>query len=91
MVLGGRRGDDKYSKLTYFVNLETFEIKDGPQMENGRLYAGCNILEQNNRLYVIAAGGWTNSTEVLDLSSTDLRWSKGVLRFLKKYELKAIY
>ena len=83
MVFGGREKEDvtEWLKSTYFVNLESFEITDGPEMEIERHREICHgaTLEHDNRLYVIAAGGDTASTEVLDLTSTtDLRWSKGI-------------
>ena len=78
MVLGGYDGL-LTQKSTYFINLETLQVTDGPEMQEARRYFGCAVFEHNQHNFVIAAGGFpsTDSTEFLQLEATRLRWSKG--------------
>ena len=76
MVLGGNDGKS-YQKSTYFIDLETLQVKPGPEMQEERLAFGCAVFEHNQQRFVIAAGGLysINSTEFLNLSSKI--WSRG--------------
>ena len=78
MVLGGYDGL-LTQKSTYFINLETLQVTDGPEMQEARRYFGCAVFEHNQHNFVIAAGGFpsTDSTEFLQLEATRLRWSRG--------------
>ena len=90
IVFGGIGKDRKMSGSTYFVNLESFEITDGPKMEFFAPGSGCAILEQNNHIYAIATSG--SSTKVLDLTTTsDLRWTKGITYKMKLYNINYTY
>ena len=87
MVLGGYDGL-LTQKSTYFINLETLQVTDGPEMQEARRYFGCAVFEHNQQNVVIVAGGtnatgtWsTNSTELLHVGSTQLKWSRGKTNF----------
>ena len=83
MVLG-RHVDWSHSKSTYFINLETLQVTDGPEMQEDRYEFGCAVFEHNQQSFVIAAGGHyhvRNTTEVLNLNSKILRWSRGKTNF----------
>ena len=79
MVLGGR-GDSGSAyglKSTYFIDLETFQVTPGPEMQDARIIFGCEIFQHNQHGFVIAAGGWRSkdSTEFFNLNSKI--WSRG--------------
>lgn len=69
MVLGG-------GNKTYYVDLVTFQVTNGPEMLERRHSFGCALLRHNNQDFVIAAGGFRkDTTEFLNLESGT--WSKG--------------
>ena len=75
MILGGYDGSSSV-KSTYFLNLNTFKVTDGPKMQERRQYLGCAVFEHNKQKFVIAAGGWNlKSTEILNLE-TEI-WTTG--------------
>ena len=76
MVLGGNDG----TKSTYFIDLETFQVTPGPEMQDARHSFGCAVFEHNQQSFVIASGGYpyTDLTEFLNLDSKILRWSRGM-------------
>ena len=78
MVLGGNDG----TKSTYFIDLETFQVTPGPEMQEARHSFGCAVFEHNQQSFVIAAGGWQSkdSTEFFNLNSKI--WSRGKTDFL---------
>ena len=78
MILGGRDGGSSSVKSTYFLNLNTFKVTDGPKMQERRSFFGCAVFEHNKQKFVIAAGGWNpelKSTEILNLD-TEI-WTTG--------------
>ena len=84
MVLGGYNEESATKKSTYFINLETLQVTAGPEMQEARAQFGCAVFEHNQQNVVIVAGGtnatgtWsTNSTELLHVGSTQLKWSRG--------------
>ena len=75
MILGGYDGSSSV-KSTYFLNLNTFKVTDGPKMQERRQYLGCAVFEHNKQKFVIAAGGVSQkSTEILNLD-TEI-WTTG--------------
>ena len=80
MILGGR--DDGLSNVnsTYYLDLNTFQVTDGPTMQERRSKFGCAVFEHNKHKFVIAAGGWSINgphpgTEILNLE-TEI-WTTG--------------
>ena len=75
MILGGYDGSSSV-KSTYFLNLNTFKVTDGPKMQERRSWFGCAVFEHNKQKFVIAAGGVSlKSTEILNLD-TEI-WTTG--------------
>merc|ERR1711983_584570 len=72
-ITGGFTGS--YSRETYFIDIHNWKLTKGPQMEEARFYHGCAVFMHNNKNYAVVAGG--SSTEILDLDSLTLGWTKG--------------
>ena len=71
MVLGGYYGS--YQKSTYFVDLDTLQVTNGPDMLEPRSTFGCAVFNHNQQNFVIVAQGGVS--EILNLKS--LIWSSG--------------
>ena len=79
IVLGGYN-NVFLQKSTYFINLETLQVTNGPEMQEAGVWFGCAVFEHNQQNVVIATGGiwsFTYSTQFLHLDSTRLAWSSG--------------
>ena len=73
-------------KKTHFYNIETQTWTDGPDMNYGRLYSGCGMMQMaTGSSVVVITGG--RKTEALTRSTTEflklgdpfgLRWSRGM-------------
>jgi len=82
-ITGGYTGS--WSKETYFVDIHNWRWTKGPQMEEARKYHGCALFRFNDKNYAVVAGGYISynyynslsSTEILDLDSGTLEWTKG--------------
>merc|ERR1712029_375599 len=75
-ITGGYTGS--YSRETYFIDIHNWKLTKGPQMEEARNYHGCAVFLHNYKNYAVVAGGWgKSSTEILDLDSLTLGWTKG--------------
>ena len=78
-ITGGFTGS--YSRETYFVDIHNWRWTKGPQMEVTRTNHGCAVIMQNDKNYAVIAGGYNynglSSTEILDLDSGTLEWTKG--------------
>ena len=78
-ITGGYTGS--YSNDTYFVDIHNWKWTKGPQMEEGRSRHGCSLFMHNNHNYALVAGGYKpgylSSTELLDLDSGIMKWTKG--------------
>ena len=78
-ITGGWRGSS--TKETYFVDIHNWKWTKGPQMEEARAAHGCVLFMHNNHNYALVAGGFNSdylsSTEILDLDSGILEWTKG--------------
>ena len=76
-ITGGYTGSD--SRETYFIDIHNWKLTKGPQMEEARFYHGCAVFMHENKNYAVVAGGYNDlsSTEILDLESGTLGWTKG--------------
>ena len=77
-ITGGYTGS--WTKETYFVDIHNWKWTKGPQMEEARAWHGCSVLKHNFHTFAIVAGGgypYLSSTEILDLNSGILEWTKG--------------
>ena len=90
MVLGGYKGStfshqhSRDTKSTYFINLETSQVTNGPDMQDTRSKFGCEVFEHNNQRFVVAIGGYVpggDFTEFLNLDAAILNWSRGKTYF----------
>jgi len=80
-ITGGFTGSG-WSKETYFVDVQNWKLTKGPQMEEARGWHGCAAFMHNGVNYAVVTGGLSNgngisSTEILDLDSGTLEWTKG--------------
>ena len=78
-ITGGRGYTGDRSKETYFIDIHNWRWTKGPQMEEARVNHGCAMLMHNKINYAIVAGGYNglSSTEILDLDSGTVGWTKG--------------
>ena len=77
-ITGGYTGS--WTKETYFVDIHNWKWTKGPQMEERRAFHRCVLFMHNNHNYALVAGGYDpdlSSTEILDLDSGILEWTKG--------------
>ena len=78
-ITGGWR--ESSTKETYFVDIHNWKWTKGPQMEEARAAHGCVLFMHNNHNYALVAGGYNpddlSSTEILDLDSGLMEWTKG--------------
>ena len=76
-ITGGFTGS--YSRETYFVNIQNWRWTEGPQMDEARGWHGCAVFMHNYKNYAVVAGGgpYLSSTEILDLNSLTMEWTKG--------------
>ena len=75
-------GGTWYTRETFFIDIHNWKFTEGPQMEKARAYHGCAVFMHNNINYAVVAGGYDydknlKSTEILDLDSETLGWTKG--------------
>jgi len=81
-ITGGYTGWRSYSRETYFIDIHNWRWTKGPQMEEARSGHGCALFRHNDKNYAVVAGGYKrygglSSTEILDLDSGTLEWTKG--------------
>ena len=81
LITGGNNGGiHKVTAETYFVDIDNWISSKGPDMTRGRRSHGCAVFWYNNHTYALVAGGmFASSTEILDLDSPILEWTKGKL------------
>ena len=82
LITGGNNGpyNLKVTDETYFVDIDNWIRTKGPYMTRGRRSHGCAVFWYNNHTYALVAGGmFASSTEILDLDSPILEWTKGKL------------
>ena len=94
MVIGGyRKSGRSYRSTTstYFVDMNTNRLTNGPSLLKPRHYHACNEIIVNGESYIIVAGGSGSSgvgasTEYLSKSSSGNRWKTGKIIILKTYK-----
>jgi len=80
-IIGGW-GDSKRDE-TYFINVKTNQLTNGPSLKTARSSHACGELQINGKAYIIVTGGFNNnrdyliSTEVLDKNNVGQGWQKG--------------
>ena len=78
-ITGGYTGSS--SRETYFIDIQNWKLTKGPQMEEARHRHGCAVFMHSYKNYAVVAGGepypYLSSTEILDLDSLTLGWTKG--------------
>ena len=87
MVIGGWSGRSRSE--TYFINVKTNEVRDGPPLNIARHEFGCGELKVLGTSYIVVSGGSQkgdnrgrlNSTEVLDKSNIAQGWQKGAILY----------
>ena len=79
LVIGGFDGSSRYE--TYFINVITNQLTNGPSLNTARWRHACGELEVKGKTYIVAAGGndggGLRSTEVLDKDKVGQGWRKG--------------
>ena len=90
-IIGGVQNgstSNYYSNKTWIVDpTNEFQIKEGPSLNNGRVYHGCAKMTLNGRTILVVAGGVgaLDSVEILDPLGNNI-WSQGL--FLKFITVK---
>ena len=78
-LIGGWQ-DNKRSEKTWIIDAKNnFAIKEGPSMNNSRIYHSCATMRLNNKIFIIVVGGYTCKfhTEILDTSLPTNKWKPG--------------
>ena len=81
MVIGGHNGS--FRAETYFIDVETNQLTNGPSLKTARYGHGCGELEVDGKSYIIISGGsgsngdYVRSTEMLDKDNVGQGWQKG--------------
>ena len=88
LITGGRPNRQFSSDATWFVDLFSFKISQGPRLQIGRESHGCTALNLGGKSYAAISGGsqWTgglynyrhlDTTEILDLQANNATWKPG--------------
>ena len=79
LLIGGTISGQEYRDETYYINVITNQLTNGPSLNTGRYYHTCDELEVSGKSYIIVTGGFPDerSTEVLDKSNVGQGWLKG--------------
>ena len=89
LMIGGGDSTWKSMKNTYYVNMNTNRVTNGPTLLTARRFHACNEIIVNGESFIIVAGGSGSgagtSTEYLSKSSTRNRWKAGKIIILKTY------
>ena len=82
-IIGGVvAGSISVSRDTWIVDpSNTFEIKKGPSLKEGRSYFSCGKMLSHGKVYIVVAGGecGSDTVEILD-SSSDQGWTSGIVK-----------
>ena len=86
-LIGGWQ-DRVTSNKTWIINpINNLDISSGPDLNEARVWHSCNKMKINGKIILVVAGGsnsgWTNnrtmnSVELLDTTSTNQGWIKGM-------------
>ena len=78
---GGKKSEKRRSRRaeTYFINVRTNTLKNGPSLNNARNRFGCEELIVQGKSYIVVSGGHgaDRLTEVLDKTNIGQGWQKG--------------
>ena len=78
---GGKKSEKKESRRaeTYFINVRTNTLKNGPSLNNARYAFACEELKMQGKSYIVVSGGsgGYRSTEVLDKANIGQGWQRG--------------
>ena len=80
IVTGGFNGSSLMSS-TYFLDLVTLSVTEGPPLSGARRRHGCTVFRHNGMRLAIVAGGsypYLKTVELLNLDSDVLAWFSGV-------------
>ena len=87
MIIGGLDTKRRKRAETYFINVRTNTLKNGPSLNNARYVFACEELKVHGQSYIVVSGGSgaDKSTEVLDKTNIGQGWQKGTKQkhFLK--------
>ena len=80
-IIGGSDGSKRDE--TYFINVKTNQLTNGPSLNTARNSHACGEMDVNGKSYIIvtggidSSGGSLRSTEVLDKNNVGQGWQKG--------------
>ena len=96
-LIGGQQ-DGVTSNKTWIINpINNFDIISGPNLNEARDCHSCNKMKINGKIILVVAGGSTggrnnnrtmNSVELLDTTSTNQGWIKGMNSYSLHLETK---
>ena len=92
-LIGGWQ-DGVTSNKTWIINpINNFDIISGPNLNEARECHSCNKMKINGKIILVVAGGWNNNTtlnsvELLDTTSTNQGWIKGMNSYSLHLEKK---
>ena len=73
--------DGSRTRETYFINVKTNQMTNGPSLNTARYAHACAELEVNGKSFIIVTGGWNSvylrSTEILDKNNVGQGWLTG--------------
>ena len=72
LICGGTQNGQDNSDATWFMDLITFKIQEGPRLQTGRLGHGCATLNLDDKNYVIITGGAQRKPEYKVLDTTEI-------------------
>ena len=72
LVIGGSGSGDR--KETYFINVKTNQLTNGPSLNIPRRSHACGQLDIDGTSYIIVAGGEQQHTEFLDKNNVGQGW-----------------
>ena len=78
-LIGGFQ-DNRRSEKTWIIDAKNnFAIKEGPPMNNPRIYHSCATMRLNNKVFIIVVGDLMcrSHTEILDTSLPTNKWKPG--------------
>ena len=80
MVIGGSSDSRGISAETYFINVKTNTLKNGPSLNNARFAFACGEITVQGESYIAVSGGAgaSISTEMLSKGNVAQGWQRGM-------------